>query len=107
MLLARSARPPPRHVGRQREGSRKRLGRPEAAGAVDGDPSAALLGRGWFEAGTQSFRCRITSRDTTPGRRDAEEVTVALTSSAGDVVGAVRAWLDDVLREASGGQDRD
>ena len=73
---------------------------------MDGDPSAALLVRVWFEAGTQSFRCRITSLDTTPGRRDAEEVTVALTSSAGDVVGAVRAWLDDVLRDASDGPER-
>lgn len=73
---------------------------------MDGDPSAALLVRVWFEAGTQAFRCRITSLDTTPGRRDAEEVTVALTSSPGDVVDAVRAWLDDVLRDASDGEDR-
>jgi len=73
---------------------------------VDGDPSAALLVRVWFEAGTQGFRSRITSLDTTPGRPEAEEVTVAVASAPADVVDAVRAWLADLLRDAPDGEDR-
>ena len=74
---------------------------------MDGDRSAALLVRVWSEDGARNFRGRLTSIDTSPGRRGPEEATVALASSPGDVVDAVRAWLDDVLPEPPQGMDGD
>jgi hypothetical protein len=63
------------------------------------DPSAALLIRVWLE-GAGGFRARLlTLRDATADR-PAEEVTVAVESSPGDVLDAVRDWLDGFTRQA-------
>src|SRR5215203_2662334 len=42
---------------------------------LDEDRSASLLVRVWLEGGTDEFRARLTSADTSPGA-DATEVTV-------------------------------
>jgi hypothetical protein len=75
--------------------------------ALVDDPSAALLIRVWFE-GAGEFRARLLAlRDATP-EAPAEEVTVAVASSPGGVLEAVRDWLDDFSRRAAdrGGKDR-
>jgi hypothetical protein len=74
---------------------------------VDGDRSAALLVRVWLEDGVESFRGRLTSMDTSPGPGGAGEATVALTASPRDVLDAVRAWLEDFLRDATNSIDSD
>ena len=64
------------------------------------DPSAALLIRVWLE-GSSDFRARLlTSRGATAGT-PAEEVTVAVASSPGDVLDAVREWLDRFVADAT------
>lgn len=73
----------------------------------DGDRSAALLVRVWLEGGAPSFRGRLTTMDTSRGQRGVEEATVALASSPRDVVDAVRAWLDEFLRDATSSIDSD
>jgi hypothetical protein len=73
----------------------------------DGGLSVALLIRVWLEDGARTLRGRLTSVDTSPGRRGAPEATVALAASPEDVVEAVRAWLDAVLREPPRGVDGD
>lgn len=65
---------------------------------VDGDRSAALLVRVWFEDGALTLRGRLTSRDTWPAGTGPPETTVAMAATPEDVVDAVRAWLDAVLR---------
>jgi hypothetical protein len=65
---------------------------------VDGDRSAALLVRVWFEDGARTLRGRLTSRDTSPGGPGRPEVTVALAATPDEVLDAVRSWLDDLLR---------
>jgi hypothetical protein len=82
-------------------------GRSRWAVTVDGDRSAVLLVRVWLEDGADSFRGRLTSMDTAPGQLAAEEGTVAVASSPRDVVDAVRAWLDDFLRDAANPIDSD
>ena len=63
------------------------------------DPSAALLIRVWLE-GAGGFRARLlTLRDATAGA-PGEEVTVAVAASPGDVLDAVRDWLDGFTRQA-------
>ena len=57
------------------------------------DPSAALLIRVWLE-GSSEFRARLLEAP-------AEEVTVAVASSAEDVLAAVRRWLDGFTRDAT------
>ena len=94
---------------------RKRLLLGTTTGAVwlpehdvwDGDRSAVLLVRVWLEDGVESFRARLTSMDTTTGRGAAQEGTAAVASSPGDVVEAVRAWLDEFLRDAPNPIDSD
>ena len=68
---------------------------------LDDDRSAALLIRVWLEDGTSNFRGRLTTIDTSPGQRTAEEATVALVSSPGEAVNAVRDWLDEFVGRAS------
>jgi hypothetical protein len=66
------------------------------------DPSAALLIRVWRE-GASEFRARLlTVRGATAETpaEPAEEVTVAV-ASPGDVLDAVRDWLDGFVREAT------
>ena len=67
---------------------------------MDGDPSAVLVARVWLEGGSSQFRARLTTAGTTPGS-GGEEVTVRVASSPGDVVRAVRAWLDEFLDTGS------
>ncbi|MBM7809036.1 hypothetical protein JOD57_004873 [Geodermatophilus bullaregiensis] len=74
---------------------------------MDGDRSAALLVRVWLEDGAPAFRGRLTTVDTSPGRRGTQEATVALASSPDDVLDAVRAWLDAFLRDAGNPIDSD
>lgn len=80
-------------------------GRPRWTVTLDGDRSAALLVRVWLEDGPRSFRGRLTSIDTSPGRPGADEATVALAASPREVVDAVRAWLDEFLGDASNSID--
>ena len=66
------------------------------------EPSAALLIRVWLEdAG--SFRARLLALHDATADTPAEEVTVAVASSPGDVLDAVREWLDGFTARAGGG----
>jgi hypothetical protein len=72
---------------------------------LDDDRSATLILRVWLEGGTDGFRGRLTTVDTSV-RHGGGEVTVAVASSPGETVDAVRAWLDEFLsssRPADGG----
>ncbi len=73
---------------------------------MENDRSAALLVRVWLEEGDPAFRGRVTSVDTSPGVRAAEEATVAVASSPEEVVAAVRTWLDEFLTGVPGPVDR-
>ncbi len=67
------------------------------------DRSAALLVRVWLEDGPESFRARVTA----VGREAAaDDATVAVASSPGDVVSAVRAWLEEFVRLADAPEER-
>jgi hypothetical protein len=60
-------------------------------------PSASLVIRVWLEDAGE-FRARLlTLGDGTAGT-PAEEVTVAVVSSPGDALDAVRGWLDGFTR---------
>ena len=61
----------------------------------------------WLEDGSQVFRGRLTTMETSPGGRGAEEVAVALVSSPHDVVDAVRVWLDRFTGDARDPVDGD
>ncbi len=63
------------------------------------DPSAALLIRVWRE-GASEFRARLLTVRGATAETPAEEVTVAV-ASPGDVLDAVRVWLDGFVREAT------
>jgi hypothetical protein len=54
----------------------------------------------WLEDGARVFRGRLTTMETSPGGRGADEVAVALASSPREVVDAVRAWLDQFVGDA-------
>jgi hypothetical protein len=60
---------------------------------VTDDRSAALLIRVWQEDGVEGFRARLTST----GEPGGEDHTVALASSPGELLDAVRHWLDGFL----------
>ena len=66
---------------------------------VEQDPSAALLVRVWLEGG-ESFRARLTAADTSGGADPDGGVTVAVSSSPGEVVDAVRDWLERFVSDA-------
>jgi hypothetical protein len=68
---------------------------------MDGDPSAVLVVRVWLEGDSSQFRARLTTAGTSPGSEVGEEVTVTVASSPGDVVRAVRAWLEEFLDTGS------
>jgi len=59
--------------------------------------SAALLVRVWTEGGAESFRARVTAVDTSGPDPTGEEVTVAVAASPGDLLDAVRAWVEEFL----------
>jgi hypothetical protein len=63
---------------------------------LNDDRSATLILRVWLEGGTNDFRGRLATVDTSVGH-DGAELTVGVTSSPGEVVDAVRAWLDEFL----------
>lgn len=63
------------------------------------DPSAALLIRVWLE-GAGGFRARLLTLQQATAETPAEEVTVAVASSPGDVLDAVRDWLDGFTQQA-------
>ena len=70
------------------------------------DPSATLLIRVWLEDSSE-FRARLlTLRGATAGT-PAEEVTLAVASSPGDELDAVRDWLDDFTGGATDPVERD
>ena len=64
---------------------------------VDRERSAALLLRVWREGDTGGFRARLTAVDTSGVAPSGEEVTVAVAASPGDVLDAVRAWLEQFV----------
>ena len=64
------------------------------------DPSAALLIRVWLE-GSSEFRARLLTLRGATAETPAEEVTVAVASSPGDVLDAVRDWLDGFTRDVT------
>ena len=72
---------------------------------MDGDPSAVLVVRVWLEGGTDQFRARLMTAGTTPDSGVGQEVTVTVASLPGDVVRAVRAWLDEFLEPGRGSID--
>jgi hypothetical protein len=70
------------------------------------DRSAALLIRVWLES-ADAFRARLTTLAGATERFPAHEVTVAVASSRGDVVNAVRDWLDDFIGDRTNPTDSD
>jgi hypothetical protein len=69
-------------------------------------PSATLLIRVWLEDAGE-FRARLlTLGDVTAGT-PAEEVTVAVASTPGAVLDAVRTWLDGFAGQATDPTDTD
>jgi hypothetical protein len=83
--------------------SERGSGRPCMVGgsAVDlDDRNGALVIRVWLESGG-GFRARVIAADLTdPSRSDAER-TIAVAASPGEVMAAVRGWLDDFLDGAT------
>ncbi len=70
------------------------------------DPSAALLIRVWLE-GPGEFRARLLTLRGATAETPAEEVTVAVASSPGAVLDAVRDWLDRFVGNAGDPVDGD
>ena len=66
---------------------------------VEQDRSAALLVRVWLEGGGDAFRARLTAVGTSDGDPDSG-MTVAVSASPGEVVDAVRAWLQAFVGDA-------
>jgi hypothetical protein len=67
---------------------------------LDDDRSSTLILRVWLEGGTNTFRGRVTTVDTTVGHGGGE-LTVGVASTPGEMVDAVRVWLDEFLRRSS------
>ena len=65
---------------------------------VEQDRSAALLVRVWLEGGS-SFRARVTAVGTSGADPD-DGGTVAVSASPGEVVDAVREWLQAFVGDA-------
>ena len=68
---------------------------------MEEDRSATLLVRVWLEDGTDSFRGRLVTVDTSEAHDGDGELSFAVTSSAEATVEAVRSWLDAFLARAS------
>jgi hypothetical protein len=64
---------------------------------VEQDRSAALLVRVWTEDGAEGFRARVTAMDTSGSDSTGEELTIAVAASPGDLLDALRAWLEQFL----------
>lgn len=61
--------------------------------SLDQNRSATLLLRVWLESGTDDFRARLTTLDTSPGKAGVPELTVGVASSPDEVINLVRMWL--------------
>ncbi len=70
------------------------------------DPSAALIIRVWLE-GPGELRARLLTLRGATAETPAEEVTVAVASSPGAVLDAVRDWLDRFVGNAGDPVDGD
>ena len=57
--------------------------------------SAALLVRIWLERGTGEFRARLTAVDTSGQGGAGEDITLVVAASPGDVMKALRTWLEE------------
>lgn len=64
---------------------------------LDQNRSASLLVRVWLEGGTEGFRARLTSVDTSLGSDEGGELTADVASSPTDVIILVQAWLTAFL----------
>jgi len=64
---------------------------------VEQDRSASLLVRVWTGGPDGAFRARVTAVDTAGGGATGEEVAVAVTASPGELLDAVREWLEEFL----------
>ena len=64
--------------------------------AVAEDPSAVLLIRVWLEGEERAFRARLSGINS-PDAAGAEERTIAVAASSGDVILAVERWLEHFL----------
>jgi hypothetical protein len=72
-----------------------------AGSAVDlDDRSGALVIRVWLEGGGD-FRARVIAAESSDPSQSGAERTIAVAASPGEVVTAVRGWLDDFLRGAT------
>lgn len=60
--------------------------------------SAALLVRVWLEGGTDRFRARVSAVGPDDGPDDR---TIAVAASPGEVLDAVRHWLDGFLSDGT------
>jgi broad specificity phosphatase PhoE len=60
---------------------------------VDDERSATLVVRVWLED-DDAFRARLTAFAADRDDGQSKELTVAVAASRGDVLSAVRAWLD-------------
>lgn len=69
---------------------------------LDDDRSAALVIRVWQEGGAEGFRARLTTAESSDQSRPGDSRTVAVAASPGDVLDAVRGWLEDFLHGAAG-----
>jgi hypothetical protein len=65
------------------------------------DRTAALVVRVWIED-DEGFRARLTGSAHDEDEDTAEQITVAVAATPGDVIDAVRAWLDEFLARATG-----
>jgi hypothetical protein len=64
------------------------------------DRSGALVIRVWLEGGGD-FRARVIAAESSDPSQSGAERTIAVAASPGEVVTAVRGWLDDFLRGAT------
>jgi hypothetical protein len=63
---------------------------------VNRDLSPTLLVRAWLE-NDDRLRARLTSARDRIGEEFDEDLTFAVASTRGQVIGAVQNWLDDVV----------
>jgi hypothetical protein len=63
--------------------------------------SATLLVRVWVEGGTDNFRGRLATVDTSQAHNGDGELSFTVTSSPSATLEAVRSWLDAFLAGAS------
>jgi hypothetical protein len=74
---------------------------------LDDDRSAALLIRVWVEDGIDELRARLTTMDAAGGAGPGGQTTFAVASSTGEVLDAVRRWLNEFTRSVANPIDTD